>query len=162
MPVPRTAVPYRTYHPYKYLMAVVIRLKRTGRRLRPCYRISVADSRFPRDGRSLETLGLYDPIAGDKEKQITLKVERAQHWLSVGAIPSPTVRSIFKRHDVYTGDFAPKPQEKRDRSGRKKVTASGKRRAADKAVRVDRKAVRQAERIAAKRAAAKAAAAGAE
>ncbi|QDV07014.1 30S ribosomal protein S16 [Planctomycetes bacterium Poly30] len=143
-------------------MAVVIRMKRTGRRNRPCYRISVADSRFPRDGRSLETLGLYDPIAGDKEKQITLKVDRAQHWLSVGAVPSPTVRSIFKRHDVYTGDFEPKPKAKRDRSGRKKTTATGTRRAADKNVRTERKSARQAERIAAKRAAAKAAAAGAE
>lgn len=141
-------------------MAVVIRMKRTGRRNRPCYRISVADSRFPRDGRSLETLGLYDPIADDKEKQVTLKVERAQHWLSVGAIPSPTVRSIFKRQEVYTGDFAPKPQTKRDRSGRKKTTAKGTRRAAVQTMRTERKATRQSERIAAKRAAAKTAAAG--
>ena len=44
-------------------MAVVIRMKRSGRKNRPCYRISVADSRDPRDGRTLESLGLYDPIA---------------------------------------------------------------------------------------------------
>ena len=142
-------------------MAVVIRMKRTGRRNRPCYRISVADSRSPRDGRVLETLGLYDPIAVDKEKQITLKVERAQHWLSVGATPSETVNSIFKRQEVYTGDFAKKPKAKRDRSGRKKTTATGKRRVADQAKRAERKAARQSERIAAKRAAAKAEAASA-
>ena len=85
-------------------MAVVIRLKRTGRRNRPCYRISVADSRWPRDGRTLETLGLYDPISKDNEKQATLKVERARHWLSRGALPSETVRSLFKRFGVYEGE----------------------------------------------------------
>lgn len=143
-------------------MAVVIRMKRTGRRNRPCYRISVADSRSPRDGRVLETLGLYDPIAEDKEKQITLKVERAQHWLSVGATPSPTVNSIFKRQEVYTGDFAKKPQTKRDRSGRKKTTAKSTKRKAAKTMRTERKAARQSERLAAKRAAAKAEAAGAD
>ena len=140
-------------------MAVVIRMKHTGRRNRPCYRISVADSRSPRDGRVLETLGLYDPVAPDKEKQVTLKVERAQHWLSVGATPSPTVHSLFKRQEVYVGDFAPKPQAKRDRSGRKKTTAKGTRRAAANAMRAERKSVRQTERIAAKRAASKAEAA---
>jgi small subunit ribosomal protein S16 len=140
-------------------MAVVIRMKRTGRRNRPCYRISVADSRSPRDGRVLETLGLYDPIAEDKEKQITLKVERAQHWLSVGATPSATVNSIFKRQEVYTGDFAKKPQAKRDRKGRRKTTATGKQRVADKAMRAERKTARQAARKAERSAAAKAAAA---
>ena len=65
-------------------MAVVIRMKRTGRRNRPCYRISVADSR-PRDSRVLETLGLYDPVSPDEEKQATLKTERAQEWLRNGA-----------------------------------------------------------------------------
>ena len=79
-------------------MAVVIRMKRTGRRNRPCYRISVADSRSPRDGRTLETLGLYDPVSRDAEAQTKLNVERAKHWVGVGAKPSETVRSIFKRH----------------------------------------------------------------
>ncbi len=54
-------------------MTVVIRMKRTGRRNRPCYRISVADRRFPRDGRTLENLGLYDPISSNPEAQVTLK-----------------------------------------------------------------------------------------
>lgn len=140
-------------------MAVVIRLKRTGRRNRPCYRISVADSRFPRDGRTLETLGLYDPLAGKPEMQRTLKVERAQHWLSEGALPSETVHSIFRKMGVYEGEFAP-VYKKRDRSGRKKVTARRTTKLAAKADRASRKEARRNERIASRKAATAAAAEG--
>ena len=72
-------------------MSVVIRMRRTGRRNRPCYQISVSDRQFPRDGRFLEKLGLYDPIAPNPEARLTLDVERARHWVSVGALPSSTV-----------------------------------------------------------------------
>ncbi len=142
-------------------MAVVIRMKRTGRRNRPCYRISVADSRSPRDGRVLETLGLYDPVSPDQEKQVTLNVEKAQAWLRNGAKPSETVHSIFKRQGVYVDDLdRQKTTSKvRKRPGRSKVTAASTSRNAAKTMRADRKAARQSERIAAKRAAAKAAAA---
>ena len=139
-------------------MAVVIRLKRTGRRNRPCYRISVADSRSPRDGRTLETLGLYDPISSNEEKQSTLDVERARHWLQHGAKPSETVHSLFKRYNVYEGEFAI-VHKKNDRSGRKKVTKTRERKQAAKQARADAKTVRRNERKAAKAAAAKAAAA---
>ena len=101
-------------------MPVVIRMKRTGRRNLPCFRISVADSRSPRDGRTLETLGLYDPVSKDPDKQTTLNIERARHWLSNGAQPSDTVRSIFKRMGVFEGMQLEK--KKRDRSGRKTET----------------------------------------
>jgi small subunit ribosomal protein S16 len=138
-------------------MAVVIRMKRTGRRNRPCYRISVADSRFPRDGRTLETLGLYDPVSKDKEKQSTLDVERARHWVAAGALPSETVHSLFKRHGVFEG--LERPYQRPDRSGRKKVTKKRVARATAKSERGERKSARQAERAAAKRAAAKGAAA---
>ncbi len=140
-------------------MAVVIRLKRTGRRNRPCYRISVADSRSPRDGTVLENLGLYDPVSPNADAQHTVNVERARHWLSVGALPSSTVHSLFKRHAVYEGEFALKPQVPRKRTGRRKATATGTRRQAAKKARAEGKAKRQAERIAGRRAAAKAAAA---
>ena len=137
-------------------MAVVIRMKRTGRRNRPCYRISVADSRSPRDGRTLETLGLYDPVSPTAEAQTTLKVDRARHWLSLGALPSDTVRSIFYRNGVYEGEFAPKPK-KNDRSGRKRPTKTGAARRAAQKMRAERKEARSAERIKARRDAAKAA-----
>ena len=141
-------------------MAVVIRMKRTGRRNRPCYRISVADSRSPRDGRTLETLGLYDPVSPNKEAQVRVDVERARFWLTNGALPSETVRSLFKRSGVYV-DFG-KPKAKRDRSGRKKATAKGTRRKADQAARDERKKARSAARVADRKAAAAAEAAASD
>ncbi len=143
-------------------MAVVIRMKRTGRRNRPCYRISVADSRCPRDGNVLESLGLYDPVSPNPDAQHTLNVERARHWLSVGATPSHTVRSLFKKHNVYEGDLALKPQTPRDRKGRRKVTAKRARKTATKAARAEAKTQRRTERLTARRASAKAAEASAD
>jgi len=140
-------------------MAVVIRMKRTGRRNAPCYRISVADRSFPRDGRTLETLGLYDPISPKPELRLKLDVERAKHWLEHGALPSETVRSILKKEGAYEGKTAPKP---RKRKGRSKTTQTKSRRRSDKQARGERKEARRNERLGAKRAAAKAAAAGAE
>ncbi|HEX9793909.1 MAG TPA: 30S ribosomal protein S16 [Planctomycetota bacterium] len=81
-------------------MAVVLRLKRTGRRNRPHYRICVFDSRTRRDGRSIEELGHYDPLGGDGEHDFTLNEERARHWLSEGAQPSQTVASLLKARKI--------------------------------------------------------------
>jgi small subunit ribosomal protein S16 len=66
-----------------------------GAKKRPSYRIVAADSRSPRDGRFIEIVGTYDPITDPAT--ITLKADRIQHWLSVGAQPSDTVRDIIKR-----------------------------------------------------------------
>jgi len=76
-------------------MAVKIRLKRIGAKNAPAYRIVVADSRSPRDGRFIEELGSYDP----KKKTDTFKldVERARYWISKGAQPSETVASFIKQ-----------------------------------------------------------------
>jgi len=101
-------------------MAVVIRLRRTGRKNLPCFRITVTDSRFPRDGRSLETLGLYDPLRKDLAQQLKLDQERTQKWLAAGAVPSEIVQSLFKRMGV----FPKKPLVRRKRPGRKKVIAA--------------------------------------
>jgi len=140
-------------------MSVVIRMKRTGRRNRPCYRISVADSQLPRDGKVLESLGLYDPICSTEENQLTLDVERARHWVTQGAKPSETVHSIFKRSGVYEGLPAKKHKK---RTGRGTATATRRAKLAAKAERAGRKEARRTERIAARRAAAKAPAEGAE
>ncbi len=75
---------------------VVLRLKRMGRRHRPFYRINAMDKRAPRDGRVIEQLGWYDPIAPD-DRQLSVKVDRVDYWLSVGAQPSATVASLLKR-----------------------------------------------------------------
>ena len=76
-------------------MAVRIRLARHGAKKRPYYRIVVADSESPRDGRYLETVGTYNPLREPAE--ITVKQERVQYWLEQGAVPSDTVRSLLKK-----------------------------------------------------------------
>jgi len=111
-------------------MVVVIRMKRTGRTNRPCYKISVSDSRFKRDGRTVDDLGLYDPISLKKDNQVKFDVERAKSWILRGAQPSDTVRSIFKRAGIYGEPGVSTVKEPRDRSGRKKTTKTKERRAA--------------------------------
>ncbi len=71
-----------------------------GRRHRSFYRVAAIDSREPRDGRVIEELGWYDPEAKDVDKQVSLKRERIEHWLSVGAQPSDTVGKLLKRHGI--------------------------------------------------------------
>ncbi len=78
-------------------MAVKIRLQRQGNKNRPYYRIVVADSRSPRDGRFVEIVGTYDPVNQNRDKQIDLKLDRADYWLGVGAQPSDTARTIINR-----------------------------------------------------------------
>ena len=76
-------------------MAVKIRLRRTGARNDPCFRVVAADARSPRDGRFIEVLGWYDPkIEG---KNFELKSDRIDHWVSQGAIVTTAVKSIMKR-----------------------------------------------------------------
>ena len=76
-------------------MAVRIRLKRIGAKNNPVYRIVVADSRSPRDGKFIEELGTYQPVK--KDENFTLKLERAEYWIKNGAQPSDTVASFIKK-----------------------------------------------------------------
>src|SRR6059036_3505232 len=76
-------------------MAVSIRLRREGAKNRPYYKIVVADSRSPRDGKFIEIIGTYDPKKTGHNS--TLKVDRAEYWMSKGAQPSDTVRSLLKK-----------------------------------------------------------------
>jgi small subunit ribosomal protein S16 len=78
-------------------VAVVIRMKRMGRTHRPFYRICATDRRTPRDGRVIEELGSYDPSVPDTNARCTLKAERVDYWLSVGAQPSDKVRVLIKK-----------------------------------------------------------------
>ena len=77
---------------------VRIRLRRTGRKKTPTYRIVVADSQSPRDGRFIEIIGQYIPRQGNTA--LNLKMERANYWLDKGAQPSDTVRSLLRRAGV--------------------------------------------------------------
>ncbi|MCZ6873526.1 MAG: 30S ribosomal protein S16 [bacterium] len=79
-------------------MSVRIRLKRMGTKKRPFYRIVVADSRAPRDGRFIETLGTYNPLTDPS--QLRLNTERVQLWLSRGAQPSASVGSLLAREGL--------------------------------------------------------------
>ncbi len=79
-------------------MAVVIRLRREGGKNQPHYRVVVADSRSPRDGRFIEKIGHYDPVRG--QEAAVVDGERARYWLEQGARPSETVGRIFKKLDI--------------------------------------------------------------
>lgn len=76
-------------------MAVRIRLKRMGAKKKPFYRIVVADSRYPRDGRFIEEIGFYNPTT--KPTTFEVDAEKFQQWLSKGARPSDTVKALFKK-----------------------------------------------------------------
>ncbi|NLZ16429.1 MAG: 30S ribosomal protein S16 [Desulfobulbaceae bacterium] len=77
-------------------MAVHIRLTRKGRKKQPFYRIVVADSQAPRDGKFLDIVGTYDPMRDPAV--ISINTEKLEHWVGKGAIPSVTVRSLIKKH----------------------------------------------------------------
>ncbi|HTB82681.1 MAG TPA: 30S ribosomal protein S16 [Candidatus Sulfotelmatobacter sp.] len=76
-------------------MSVKIRMKRVGTKNTPVFRIVVADSRSPRDGKFIEEIGTYSPL--QQGNNFTLKLDRAQHWISKGAQPSDTVASFIKK-----------------------------------------------------------------
>ena len=77
---------------------VKIRLRRLGAKKAPFYRIVVADSRYPRDGRFIEEIGTYNPLADPVE--IKIDGERAQLWIKNGAQPTDTVRALLKKSGV--------------------------------------------------------------
>ena len=79
-------------------MAVKIRLRRMGAKKAPIYRVVVADSRFPRDGRFIEEIGHYDPT---KDPAIVeIDAEKAKKWISNGAQPTDTVKALLKKNGV--------------------------------------------------------------
>ncbi|CEH32022.1 30S ribosomal protein S16 [Aneurinibacillus migulanus] len=79
-------------------MAVKIRLKRMGQKKAPFYRVVVADSRAPRDGRFIEEIGTYNPVTQPAEVQID--EEKALKWLTTGAQPTDTVRNLFRKQGL--------------------------------------------------------------
>ena len=79
-------------------MAVKIRLKRMGAKKAPFYRVIVADSRSPRDGRFIDTIGTYNPLTTPAE--IKLNEESAITWLNNGAIPTDTVKNLFSKAGI--------------------------------------------------------------
>lgn len=78
---------------------VKIRLKRFGTKKRPCYRVVVQDVREPRDGKCIEELGFFQPIAAE-DSQVSIDLERAKYWISVGAQPTDTVKKLLNRQSA--------------------------------------------------------------
>ena len=79
-------------------MAVKIRLRRMGQKKAPFYRVVVADSRYPRDGRFIEELGYYNPMTNPAD--IKIDAEKAAKWLANGAQPTDTVRALLKKTEI--------------------------------------------------------------
>ena len=79
-------------------MAVKIRLRRMGSKKAPFYRVVVADSRAPRDGRFIEEIGYYNPVS--EPKQIKINDEKAKKWLGVGAQPTETVKKLLQSQEI--------------------------------------------------------------
>ncbi len=79
---------------------VRIRMKRMGAPHKPFYRINAVDQRAKRDGRVIEQLGWYDPMAADESKQLSLNLDRIKYWVSVGAQPSGTIAAMLAKRDV--------------------------------------------------------------
>lgn len=80
-------------------MSVKIRLKRMGAKKKPFYRIVVADTRCPRDGKFIEEIGYYNPLV--EEKTVKVDSEKVQQWIKNGAKPTDTVDRLFKNNGVY-------------------------------------------------------------
>ncbi len=79
-------------------MAVKIRLKRMGSKKTPFYRVVVADSRYPRDGRFIEEIGIYNPL---KEPSVlNVNEERVKYWISTGAKPTDVLNKLFKKNNL--------------------------------------------------------------
>jgi small subunit ribosomal protein S16 len=96
-------------------MSLRIRLSRGGAKKRPFYRIVVADSRSPRDGRFIEKLGTYNPLLpSDHESRVTMKEERVRHWLSQGATPSVRVHRFLAQAGILEALPIPE-QTKKDK-----------------------------------------------
>ena len=79
-------------------MAVKIRLRRMGAKKAPFYRIVVADSRYPRDGRFIEEIGYYNPLTEPAE--VKVDAEKAKKWIANGAQPTDTVKALFKKNEI--------------------------------------------------------------
>ncbi len=128
-------------------MAVAIRLKRHGRKHLPFYRIEAMERSRARGGRSLETLGYYDPLVEDPQKRVQMKVDRIQHWLDLGARPSDTVLSFLRSVEVKWGNPTKKSrkvlQRKRAKERFAKEGADAKKKVKKKAATAKKKSAKK-------------------
>jgi small subunit ribosomal protein S16 len=90
---------------------VVIRMARGGARNRPFYNIVVADSRMPRDGRFIERIGFYNPMAPAEEQKFRIALDRVAHWVGQGAQPSDAVKKLIRRGKAQAAGQQPAPAQ---------------------------------------------------
>lgn len=118
-------------------MALKIRLARGGAKKRPYYRIVVADSNSPRDGRFIEKIGAWNPILPkDSADRVTLDLDRAKHWLGVGAQPTDRVARFFDQAGLLKREARNNPQKSlpgKKRTEREKAAAEAAAKAAEAA-----------------------------
>lgn len=122
-------------------MALAMRLSRGGSKKRPYYRIVVADSRSPRDGKYIERIGSYNPLlAKDSDERVKLDIDRAKHWLSVGAQPSDRVLRFLDaagvkeraaRNNPKKGEPGEKAKEREEEKAQKIADAEEAKKAAE-------------------------------
>jgi small subunit ribosomal protein S16 len=114
-------------------MALSIRLARVGAKKRPQFRVVVADSRYPRDGRFIEKLGTYNPmLPKDSKERVTLEIERIKHWISKGAQPSDRVLRFLDAAGVLKRKPRSNPEKAVPRAERKAQAEAAKTAAAAK------------------------------
>ena len=98
-------------------MALKIRLARGGAKKRPFYRVVVADTRAPRDGRFIEKIGTFNPLlAKDDAARVSLDIERAKHWLGVGALPTDRVARFLTDAGVYSRTARNNPEKSKPKA----------------------------------------------
>ncbi len=109
-------------------MAVRIRMKQMGRHRRHFFRICIADSRSPRDGKNIEEIGTYDPFVKEKSQRVNLNMERLDYWLSVGAQPSDRVATLIdkvKENRWTTAKPAPAMLDPKQPAAKEEAPAEG-------------------------------------
>ncbi len=101
---------------------LVIRLSRIGAKKRPQYKLVVADSRFPRDGRFIEKVGTFNPLAPkDSKERLTMDLERIKHWISKGAQPSDRIKRFLDKEGILKREKRNNPEKAIPRAERKKA-----------------------------------------
>lgn len=100
-------------------MAVKIRMKRLGAKKKPFYRIVVADSRAPRDGRFIEEIGYYNPISEPKEFKVDQ--EKVSKWIANGAKPTETVAKLFKANNINAENISKKTKQAQENTETQEV-----------------------------------------